>query len=145
MSATFRSLCSWQRWITGWSNTAANRRAVPSAVDADQDRSGRVQAPAPQVGQESGHHGGVLGAALDQAERMFGPVDADPQRHHAQVLTEVDTVDHQRHQVQVTQRCGQQLGQGGLGIATNRRETADLLVAEAARSTCSPTGSRPTG
>jgi hypothetical protein len=29
-------------------------------------------------------------------------------------------------------------------IATNRRETADLLVAEAARSTFSPTGSSPT-
>jgi hypothetical protein len=29
--------------------------------------------------------------------------------------------------------------------ATNRRDTADLLVADAARSTASPTGSSPAG
>ncbi len=46
---------------------------------------------------------------------MFGAVDADPQRHNAQMLTEVDTVDHQRHQVQVPQWRGEQLGQGSLG------------------------------
>jgi len=51
---------------------------------------------------------------------MLGAVDADPQSHNAQVLTEVDAVDHQRHQVQVPQRCGEQLAQRGLG---HRHET----------------------
>ena len=41
-----------------------------------------------------------------------GAVDADTQSHNAQVLTEVDTVDHQRHQVQVPQWRSEQLGQG---------------------------------
>ena len=86
-----------------------------ASVDADQDRTGRVQAPAPQVGEQLGHHGGVLGAAFDQSEGMLGAVDADPQRHDAQVLTEVDAVDHQRHQVQLPQWCGEQLAQRSLG------------------------------
>ena len=46
---------------------------------------------------------------------MLGPVDTDTQCHDAQVLAEVDPVDHQRHQVQLPQWCGEQLGQGGLG------------------------------
>ena len=46
------------------------------------------------------------------------------------VLAEVHPVDHERHQIQPGQIRGQQLGQRGLGLATNRRETADLLVAE---------------
>ena len=46
---------------------------------------------------------------------MLGPVDADPQRHNTQVRAEVDAVDHQRHQVQVPQRRGEQLEQRSLG------------------------------
>ena len=115
-----------------------------AAVDADQDRAGRVQAPAPQVGEQFARDGGVLGAAFDQSEGMQGRVDTDPQRDNAQMLTEAGAVDHQRHQVQVPQWCGEQLAQGGLASsATKRRETADLLVAEAAASTFSPTGSSP--
>jgi hypothetical protein len=76
---------------------------------------------------------------------MLGAVDADRQCDNTRVLTEVDAVDHQRDQVQVPQRCGEQLGQGGLGHRHEPvGETADLLVAEAARSTFSPTGSSPT-
>jgi len=66
---------------------------------------------------------------------MLGAVDADTQSHNAQVLTEVHAVDHQRHQVQPGQVGCEQLGQRGLGAATNRRDTADLLVARASRST----------
>ena len=46
---------------------------------------------------------------------MLDAVDADAQRDHAQMLTEVHPVDHQRHQVQLAQRRGEQLGQRGLG------------------------------
>jgi hypothetical protein len=46
---------------------------------------------------------------------MLGPVDTNTQCDNAQVLTEVDAVDHQRHQVQVPQWCSEQVRQGGLG------------------------------
>jgi hypothetical protein len=52
---------------------------------------------------------------------MLGPVDTNTQRDNAQVLAEVDTVDHQRHQVQTAQWRGKHLAQGGLG---HRHETA---------------------
>jgi len=50
---------SWQRWMTGWSNT---------------------------------------GVTLDHAQRVLGAVDADPERHHAQVPGEVHTIDHHTSQ-----------------------------------------------
>src|SRR5450759_4190003 len=65
-------------------------KALHAAVDADQDRTSRVQAPLAQVGEQIGDHGGVLGAAFDQSEGMLGPVDADPQCDNTQVRAEVD-------------------------------------------------------
>jgi hypothetical protein len=56
----------------------------------------------------------------------------------------VDAVDQQAHQVQGGQIRGQQLGQGGVVMATNRREIADFEVPVAACSTWAPTGSSPT-
>jgi len=84
-------------------------------VQHAQDRPGGVQAPVPQADQQVLDHGGVLGVALDHAQGVLGAVDADAQRHHAQVIGEVHPVDHQRHQVQPRQVASQQLGQGGLG------------------------------
>ena len=61
-ASTLRILCSWQRWITGWSNTAAHRRGERlGAVDDDQDGPGHVQAPVPQPDEQVGDDGGVLG------------------------------------------------------------------------------------
>jgi len=40
---------------------------------------------------------------------MLRAVDADPERDHAQVITEVHAVDHQRHQIQAIERGGEQL------------------------------------
>ncbi len=53
-----------------------------AAIDADEDRPCRVQAPVPQPGQQIGDHAGVLRRPFGQAERMLDPVDADPQRYH---------------------------------------------------------------
>ena len=86
-----------------------------AAVDTDEDRPCGVQAPITQPGQQISDHAGVLRRALGQPQRMLRAVDADAQRHHAQVLAEVHPVDHQRDQVQVTQRLGEQLAQRGLG------------------------------
>ena len=89
-----------------------------AAVDADEDRPGRVQAALTQPGQQVGDHAGVLRRAFGQPERMLDAVDADPQRH----------------QVQLGQVRGQQVGQCGLGRsdepAADRglaRRTARLL------------------
>ena len=79
-----------------------------AAVDADEDRPGRVQTAIPQPGQQVGDHASVLCAALCQPERMLGAIDPDPERHHAQVITEVHPVDHQRDQVQPGQVGGEQ-------------------------------------
>jgi hypothetical protein len=46
---------------------------------------------------------------------VLGAVDADAQRHHAQMLGEPDPVDHHRDQVQAGQIGGHQLRQGLLG------------------------------
>ena len=71
-------------------------------------------------------------------QRMLGPVDADAQRDHAQMVGEMDPVDHDRHQVQPGQVRGQQVGQRGLGrrhelprhrrLAGRRRVGLDLLA-----------------
>jgi len=86
-----------------------------AAVDADEDRGAGVQAAIAQPGQQIGDHRGVLRRTLSQPERVLGAVDADPQRHHAQVLAEVHAVDHQRDKIQLTQRRGEQLGKRRLG------------------------------
>jgi len=39
----------------------------------------------------------------------LGAVDPDPQRDHAQVVGEVDAVDHDRDRVQPGQVCGEQI------------------------------------
>jgi hypothetical protein len=59
------------------------------------------------------------------------------------VVGHADAIHQQCHQVQAGQILGQQLGQGMLGAATNRRETADLEVPELACSAWLPTGSSP--
>ena len=85
------------------------------AVDADQDRSGDVQAAVAQPGEQVGDDGGVLGRAFDQGEGVLGPVGVDAQRDDADRLAEVHAVDHQRDQVQAGQVGGQQLRERGLG------------------------------
>jgi hypothetical protein len=65
-------------------------------------------------------------------------VDADPECDDADVLTEVDAVEHQRDQVQLGQRPGEQIGQCGFGrldeppadrgLACRRRRPFDLLA-----------------
>jgi hypothetical protein len=85
------------------------------AVDHDQDRPGGVQPPLPQPDQQIGDHGGVLGGALGQGQRDLGAVDGDAESNHAGVGGHPDPVYQQRHQVQVGQVLGEQLGQGVLG------------------------------
>jgi hypothetical protein len=41
---------------------------------------------------------------------MLHPVDPDTQSDHAQMVGEVDPVDHDRHQLQPGQVRGQQIG-----------------------------------
>jgi hypothetical protein len=85
------------------------------AVQHAQDRTGDLQTALPQPHQQLTGQGGVLGGALHQRQRVLGPVDADAERDHAAVLAEVDSVDQQRHQVQVAEVAGEQLRQGDMG------------------------------
>ncbi len=106
-------LASLDHWVVEDSQHRGPQRLT--AVDADEDRVAGVQAAIPQPGQQIGDHRGVLGGTFAQPERMFGAVDADAQCDHAQVLAEVHAVDHQRDQIQLAQRSGEQLGQRRLG------------------------------
>jgi hypothetical protein len=69
-------------------------------VEDGQDRPGDVQAPFPQPDDQGGDQGGVLGRAFLDRQRHLDPVDRDPQRHHADMVSEVHPVDHERDQVQ---------------------------------------------
>ena len=55
-----------------------------AAVDADEDRTGGVQAALAQPGQQVGDHAGVLGGTFDQPERVLDAVDPDAGGDHAQ-------------------------------------------------------------
>jgi hypothetical protein len=85
------------------------------------------------------------GGTLGQGERDLGAVQGDPQRDHTGVFGHLDAIDQQRNQVQPGQVGREQLRQGMLGSATNRRETADFDVPELAWATWVPTGSSPAG
>jgi hypothetical protein len=85
------------------------------AIDDDEDPFGDVKSAFAQAHQQVFCQGGVLGRALDQGERMLNARDFDAQSHHPTVLGDVHAVDHQGHQVELAQRAGQKLGQGGLG------------------------------
>src|SRR3954468_17043310 len=88
-SATLRILCSWQRWITGWSKTSAT--ALRSAFAPSMPtRMGRVTSipPVAQAGEQVGDDSGVLGGALDQRQRVLDPLGVDAQRDHAAGLAE---------------------------------------------------------
>jgi hypothetical protein len=94
-----RSLWSWQRWMTGWSNTSPTaRRSELAPSITTRMGPGDLQAAVPQPGQQIGHHRGVLGRPLGQPERDLGAVRGDPQRDHTAVLGDPDPVDHQRDQ-----------------------------------------------
>jgi hypothetical protein len=101
--------------MTGCSNarvTAARNAFAPSIIT----RIERVvsKAALPQPDQQIGYSGGVLGVTLDQRKRVFGALDTDAQRDDADVVTEVDAINQQRHQVQITEGLSKQIGQRGL-------------------------------
>jgi hypothetical protein len=89
--------------VGGVGDRAAQRLG---AVDDDQDRPGDVQAALAQPNHQVTGQGCVLGGALDQCQRVLGPIHADPQRHRAAVLPEVDPADQQADQVQPEQVGG---------------------------------------
>jgi hypothetical protein len=71
-----------------------------------------------------GNQVGIVRRDVAQQERVPDAVDVDAQSHHAGVLAEVDSLDHQPHQVQ--------------------SEVADIDVAGAVSVVRVPTGTGPT-
>ena len=102
-------------------------------VEHAQDGPGGVQAPVPQADQQVLDDRGVLGVALHHAQGVLGPVDADAQGHHAQVVGEVHPVDHQRHQVEPDRSAASSSARAVSVAATKRRLTADFDVDRADR------------
>jgi hypothetical protein len=62
------------------------------AVEDGKDGLGDVQAALAQPGDQVRDQGGVLGGSFLDRQRVLGAVDADAQRGHAGVLTEVHPV-----------------------------------------------------
>ena len=85
-SDTFRSLCSWQRSMIGWSNTSVTARrsalapSSPPAAAGSSPVRGRAARPAGRGPRWR------LGRALGQGERDLGAVQGDPEGDHAGVL-----------------------------------------------------------
>ena len=77
------------------------RRQRLGAVEDEQRGLGDVESPLAQAREQSLHHRRVLGVAFHEGEGVLGPVDADAHGHDAQMLGEVDPVDHDRHQVEL--------------------------------------------
>ena len=116
-SCTFLILWSWQRPITGRSNTSKTARR--SAFDPSSTaRIGRVtsspRSRSPTISSVTSVVFSVDPSTSDSG--VFRAVDADAQCHHAAVLAEVHPVDHERHKIQRREVRGEQLGQGGLGL-----------------------------
>jgi len=88
-----------------------------------------------------GHHGGVLDVTVDQRQRVQGGCRCRrPTQQRSNAAT--NAIEHQRDQVQVPERAGQQLAQRSLGgLDKPPRYGGGLLVAMATWSTRSPTGS----
>jgi hypothetical protein len=68
-----------------------------------------------------------------KASRFFGVIDTDAQRHRAQVVAEMDAVDHPRDQGRLVQRLGNQLDQPVSARCVWRAARAVQRIAVAAR------------
>src|SRR5258705_11174691 len=114
-------------------------------VDPDEHRAGHVQAPFTQVPQQVDHQRRVLRRALHQRPRVLDPVDTDTEATTQQDWAKCTPSIINATRSSPDRSCESSSARAVSVIATKRRETADLLVAEYVSVTCCPTGSRPTG
>jgi hypothetical protein len=115
-SGTLRSLWSWQRWMTGWSNTSltARRSALAPSITT---RMGRVTS-SPRSRSPASRSRVTVAFSVAPSASPSGtlvPSIVMPQGDHAAVLGYPDAVDHERHQVQPRQVGAHELGQGPFG------------------------------
>jgi hypothetical protein len=114
-----------------------------AAVDDEQDPFGGVQAPLGKVSHQPGAHRLVLGGALGHPEGDLGAISGHAQRADQQVLAHPEAVQEHHHEALLVQRAASNCASRSAVAATNRRETADFDVPDAACSTWWPTGSSP--
>ena len=91
------------------------------AVDDDQHALLDIQAALDEVGQQRGRDGGVLGRAVPQPERVLDAVGVDPERDDAAAALELDPVEHQHRQAQISQRRGSSARSGSRACARRTR------------------------
>jgi hypothetical protein len=113
-------------------------------VEHHQDRASHVQASLPQPDDQVGDQGGVLRRALDQRQRVLGPVDADPERDHAGVLPKCTPSIRSATRSSPDRSTASNSARAVSVLATNRRDTAEREVLVAAVSVRAPTGPSPT-
>ena len=120
--------------MPAWPTAAGLLRSL-SAHGRDRDPSPSCRddlRPAGTRSRSPVQRGRRMGMLEGQVEFVIGVDthrDSTPPRPATRpAIIDPDAVDHERDQVQAGQVGGQQLGQGVLGRATNRCETADLEV-----------------
>ena len=89
------------------------------------------------------HDRGVLGVAFCDRERVLGAGDVDAERHDAEVIGEVDAVDHERDEIEPGEVTGQQLGEGVLGRLDEAPRDRGAGRGAGTALDRLPTGSRP--
>src|SRR3954452_15360228 len=115
------------------------------AVQDGQDRPGHVQTTIAQPDQQATDQGGVLRRSLDQRHRMLHTVDPYPQSDHTQVVGKCTPSIMIATRSSPDRSAASRSASACSVLATNLRDTADLLVAEASSSTPWPTGSNAIG
>ena len=86
-----------------------------AAVDHGQQRALGIEAPLDQVVEQRLAHGPVLGAAIPEPEWMLVTVGVDAERHHDPVLSDLDAIDEECHEIQLAEVPPEELGQLALG------------------------------
>jgi hypothetical protein len=121
-----RSLCRRQRWITALPPNTA-RMALSSALPPSTTNRIPCSASRPRSARSATRwvHRGVLGGALDHAERHLGAVGRDPKRADQTVPAHLEAVEEDDQPAVLVERPGAQLGQplggGGDEAAGDRR------------------------
>jgi hypothetical protein len=81
------------------------------AVDHHQHALLDIQAALDEVGQQRRRDGRVLGRAVPEPERVLDAVGVDPERDDAAAALELDAVEHQDRQAQITEGPAHELDQ----------------------------------
>ena len=106
---TFRRLCNTQRCTTacGAEYRVDGFAECLGPIEHDQDPGLDVQSPVDQISEDSFHDGGVFGVAVGETDGDLRAVRRDGHGHDQDLVSEMDTVDHQHGHIQPGEVTGE--------------------------------------